>query len=376
MRKMYSALLAAAMVLSLAACGSSANETKAPAAAENETTAAARADESQAKGETQAQGKTGAAEASGNGDSHTGTKLLAFSQGDNGNSWRVTNTDDMQAQAEARGYEFIWADAGADPSKQLSDIQDLLSRKPDILVVAPVQTEALTPCVDMASQAGVPLITIDRAVGADIGTGTYVAKIEQDFTEIGRQCGEYVAEFLTDKYGEPKGKVLEISGTVGASASIDQSNGIREVLKQYPDIEIVDSQSGDYSRATARSVMDDFLNKYPEGSVDFIISYNDEMSFGAMQAMEDAGRTDLLGAIVSKDGMRDALEAITEGRIYACVQCTPYFGETTMDLVEKVLKGESFESAISVPFTRFDMTVNKEATEKYYQYLVDNDMYY
>lgn len=370
MKKMYSALLAAAMVLSLAACGSSANETKAPETANKETTGASKTDESTVSEVSQAP------QASKEGKSDTETKLLAFSQGDNGNSWRVTNTDDMQAQAEARGFEFIWADAGADPSKQLSDIQDLLSRKPDILVVAPVQTEALTPCVEMASQAGVPLITIDRAVGADIGTGTYVAKIEQDFTEVGRQCGEYVAEFLTDKYGEPKGKVLEISGTVGASASIDQSNGIREVLEQYPDIEIVDSQSGDYSRATARSVMDDFLNKYPEGSVDFIISYNDEMSFGAMQAMEDAGRTDLLGAIVSKDGMRDALEAITEGKIYACVQCTPYFGGTTMDLVEKVLKGESFEGSISVPFTRFDMTENKEATEKYYQYLVDNDMYY
>lgn len=349
MKKLISVLLAGVLALSLTGCGSG-NQSAGSAA------------------------PSGAADAAQPGSSEK--KLIAFSQGDNGNSWRVTCTDDLKATAEARGYEFVWVDAGADPSKQLSDIQDLLSKKPSILIVDPVQTDALTPCVDMATKANVPLITIDRAVGAKVGTGTYVANIVQDFVEVGRQAGQYTVDYLTKKYGKPQGKVLEISGTVGSSPSIDESNGIREVLSKYPDIKIVASQSGDYARATARTVMDDFLNKYPKGSVDFLISYNDEMSLGAMQAMEDAGRTDLFGAIVSKDGMRDALGEVVKGRIYACVQCTPYFGKTTFDLAEKILKGESYESTVNIPFTDFDMAKNKAATEEYYQKLMKDNLAY
>lgn len=305
-----------------------------------------------------------------------GKITIAFSQGDNGNSWRVTSTDDMQAVAEERGYKFVWTDAGADPSQQLSDIEDLLSQKPDILIVDPVETEALTPCVEKAEKAGVPLITIDRAVNAEVGTGTYVADIEQDFTEVGRLAAQYVVDYLTEKNGSAKGNILLITGTVGSSPNTDEESGINEVLANYPDIKILDNQSGDYARDTARKVMDDYLNKYAAGEVDALICFNDEETFGAMQAMEDAGRTDLLGAIVSKDGLRDAIGEVIDGNILGIVQCTPYFGETTMDLVEKILDNKEYESKIAIPFTCFDMGKNADATKEYYQYLTDGDLDY
>ena len=303
-------------------------------------------------------------------------KLVAFSQGDNGNSWRATNTKDMEEWAIKSGYDYIWADGKGDASKQLSDIQDLLSRKPDILIVAPVQAEAVTPCVKMAADLNIPLITIDRKVNAEVGEGTYKANIVQDFVEVGRIQGRYVVQKLTERYGEPKGKVLEITGTTGASASIEEGQGIREILKDYPNIEIVDSQDGDYMRTTARNVMDDFLNKYPEGSVDYLICYNDDMAIGAMQAMEDAGRTDLLGYIASKDGLRDALKEIIDGNIHVSAQCTPYFGEITMELVGKILNGETHDATTDVPFKTFDMSENKQMTEEYYQHLLDQDLFF
>ena len=345
-KKVLAVLVSATMVFALAACGTA---------------------DSSSTGESGSSGGEAASD---------GTYTIAFSQGDNGNSWRVTSTNDMEETAKEYGFNYIWADAGADPSKQLSDIEDLLAQKPDILIVDPVESEACTPCVDMAAEADVPLITIDRAVNAEIGTGTYVANIEQDFVDVGRLAAQYAVDYLTEKNGSASGKVLLITGTVGSSPNTDEEAGINEVLAEYPDIEILDNQSGDYMRATARTVMDDYLNKYPEGSVDCIISFNDEMSFGAYQAMQDAGRTDLVGAIISKDGMKDALEEIINGNFYACVQCTPYFGEVTMDLAQKILDGEEYESEISIPFVCFDMGENAEATQEYYDTLVEKNLDY
>lgn len=345
--KIVAVLLTIAMVLSLATCGTTED--------------------------TSSDGASGDAASEKEDD---GTITIAFSQGDNGNSWRVTSTDDMQKTVEERGYNFIWADAGADPSKQLSDVEDLLAQNPDILILDPVESEACTPAFDLAEAAGVPMITIDRAINAEVGTGTYVANIEQDFVEVGRLAANYAVEYLTEKNGSPSGNVLLITGTVGSSPNTDEEAGINEVLDEYPDITILDNQSGDYARAAARTVMDDYLNKYPEGSVDCLICFNDEESFGAYQAMQDAGRTDLVGAIISKDGMRDALKEIIDGNFYACVQCTPYFGEVTIDLVEKILNDEDYESEIAIPFTCFDMGENADATQEYYDKLVEDNLDY
>jgi ribose transport system substrate-binding protein len=302
--------------------------------------------------------------------------LVAFSQGDNGNSWRATNTNDMEEWAKKKGYDYIWADGKGDPSKQLSDIQDLLSRKPAILIVAPVQAEAVTPAAELANKAGIPLVTIDRKINATVGEGTYKACIVQDFTEVGRICARYMVESLTKQFGEPKGRVLEIQGTIGSSPTIDEAAGVREILSQYPNIQIIDSQSGGDQRAPARAVMEDFLNKYSAGSVDFLFSFQDDMTIGALQAMRDANRLELLGHIVSKDGMRDGIKEVVDGNVLVTPQVPPYFGEATMDLVEKILSGQPYDTIVNVPFKVFDMQNNKDMTVEYYNQLLESGLFF
>lgn len=303
-----------------------------------------------------------------------GKKLIAFSQGEGGNSWRTTNTKDMEEWAAKKGYNFVWTDGNNDASKQLSDIEDILARKPDILIIAPLQQDAISPAYDMVKKAQIPMVTIDRTLNAEPDGQYYKAKIVQDFTEVGRLGAQHAVDMLTKMYGKPKGTILEISGTIGASPAVDQGNGIREVLAKYPEVKIIDSQSGNYNRATSRAVMDDFLNKYPEGSVDLLITHCDDAALGALQAMRDAGRTDFYGRIISKNGMRTALKEVIDGTIDTTYQCPPYFGETTITLVDKILNGEPYESFINVPFKTFDMGENKQMTEEYYKYLVANDL--
>ena len=308
------------------------------------------------------------------GDAGNGRKLVAFSQGEFGNSWRATNTEDMEEWALRSGFDYIYTNGDNDARKQLSDIEDLLARNPDILIVAPLQADAITPAVEMARNAGVPLITIDREVNAEPDGVHYVAKIVQDFVEVGRLGGHRTVEFLTELYGEPRGRVLEISGTIGASPAIDQGNGIREVLDQYPDIEIVDSQTGNYDRATSRTVMDDFLVRHPEGTIDILIVHCDDAALGALQAMRDAGREDLVGRIISKNGMRTALEEVISGAIDVTYACPPRFGEVTMDLVIRFFAGDPIDLIINVPFETFDMRENRALTEERFAYLTEHNL--
>ena len=116
--------------------------------------------------------------------------------------------------------------------------------------------------------------------------------------------------------------------------------------------------------------------KYPEGSIDILITYCDDSALGALQAMRNAGRTDFMGKIIAKDGLKDAIGEVLAGNIDTTYQCPPYFGEVTMDLIDKILNGKEFETTINVPFKTFDMRENKDLTQEYHQYLVDNKLDY
>lgn len=280
--------------------------------------------------------------------------LIAFSQGTLENEWRVLNTEDMERAAKDAGYDFIWANAEADPAKQLADVEDLLAQQPDLLVIAPVEYEPLAPVKDMAEEAGVPLIVIDRAIPGEPGTGTWIALLTIDFVETGRWVAEDAVEELTVKYGEPRGKLLHITGTLGASPVIDEQTGIDEVLDQYPDIEIVASCDGQYAREPGRKCMEDFLQAFEAGEVDGIIADNDEMVLGAIQAIKAAGREELLGWIWGKDGTVTGLEALLAGDMTMTVQTPPYFGDLTIEVFESWLAGEEVETIQYTPKERFD----------------------
>jgi ABC-type sugar transport system substrate-binding protein len=122
--------------------------------------------------------------------------------------------------------------------------------------------------------------------------------------------------------------------------------------------------------------MDDFLNKYPAGSVDFLFSFQDDMTIGALQAMRDANRLELLGHIVSKDGMRDGIKEVIDGNVLVTPQVPPYFGEATMDLVDNILSGKPYDTTVNVPFKIFDMQGNKDMTVGYYEQLMKSGLFF
>jgi len=291
--------------------------------------------------------------------------LIAFSQSALENEWRVLNSQDMQRAAEEAGYEFITTNANGDPAQQLADIETLLARGPDLLVVAPVEFEPLAPVPDLAARAGVPLIVIDRAIPGEPGVGDWISLIEVDFTDHGVQIGEEIVADMILKHGEPRGRILHITGITGASTEINMTEGMMNVLDQYPDIEVVASCDGRYQEEPGRTCMENFLQRFPAGEVDGVICGNDYECFGAIAAMETAGRMEMLGAIWSQGGAKRALEYMVrpieddtnpfDTWYSISVQTPPNYGDTTIATFEAWQADPgSVESRVALPKETFD----------------------
>lgn len=287
----------------------------------------------------------GGENATGGGDGCT----VAYSQGSLSGEWRVENSRDMKAKVEEAGCAFIQASANDDVAKQLQDVNDLLAKKPDLLVVAPVQYEPLAPVPGLAEQAGVPLIVVDRALPGTPGEGEWKAFISIDFVESGAKVAESIVKGLTKKNGSPKGNLVHITGTTGASPVLDEQKGIDQVLAKYPDVNIVGSCDGKYAGEPGRKCMEDLLQRFGKGQIDGMIADNDESALGAIQAIKAAGRTELFPWIWGKDAQRTGLEAMLAGEMYYTISTPPQYGQITMDTWQKVKDGSLAQTTLMLP---------------------------
>jgi len=303
--------------------------------------------------------------------------LIAFSQSTMNHPWRVTLTNDMQYWAEKMNIDFIWADGNNDAANQLADCEDLIAKKPDVLIITPLQAKALTPVVDLCNKAGVPLIVIDRYIDAEPGNGMYKSFIGEDQVAEGRACAEFLVQKLHEDFGEYRGSIIELQGTIGAGPTIDRHKGFVEVIDKYPNITIVASQSADFVRENAIKITEDWLQAFPKGKIDAVFTHNDEMALGVLQVVKSTGR-DEIKYIVSIDGQIQALKAVLDGDFLFVAANPPYFGETSINAAIKLINGEELPLYLNVPFEVYHIQTPeaKKLTEEYYNYLVANDLMY
>lgn len=231
----------------------------------------------------------------------------------------VKNTDNPFWKAVRQGAEKVAAERGlkllqVSPAKpdnieeQIRLVEDLIvkykAKQIDGMIFVPVDYKALAPVVKKANEAGLPILDYCNRLAAG---GDYFAYVGQDDYKFAKDEAAKVAEML-----HGKGKVVIIEGVPGALTAQDRLRGFQDALKNYPDIEILASQTGQYLRVPAMEVMDNLLQRFPK--IDAVISANDTMALGAIQALESAGR--LKGTIVSGcDAIPDAIQAIEDGRL-------------------------------------------------------------
>lgn len=182
-------------------------------------------------------------------------KIVGFSQTENIGPWRVAETNSIKAEAAKRKetYDFLMTDAQGQTSKQFADIEDLIARRVDAIFLAPREYEGLTPALEAARDAKIPVFLIDREAAGRSGEH-FVSFLGSDFITQGRRVGEWLAQ-ATDG----KASVVELTGTAGSSVAIDRAKGFRDAISSYPDMKIVATQTADFSRAAGQRVMENII---------------------------------------------------------------------------------------------------------------------
>ena len=262
------------------------------------------------------------------------------------NPFFVSLVEGAEQAAQEAGVELIVVDAGDDATKQVSDIEDLVSKNVSVLIVNPVDSDAVTGAVQVAVDSGVKVISVDRVVNN--------VEIDCQIASDNVAGAEMATQYIVDTLGEGV-KVAELQGTSGASAAIDRGTGFHNIADSK--LEVVASQTANFDRTEGMSVMENMLQA--DGDIKAVFAANDEMALGAVEAIAGAGK-DIL--VVGFDATDDAVAAIKEGRMAATIAQQPaLIGATAIDNALKLMNGETIEKSIPVEVT----LVTKENAETF-----------
>lgn len=249
------------------------------------------------------------------------------------NPFFVDLRDGAQAKADEVGATLLVLDSQDDSAIELSNMEDLITKGVDLILINPTDSDAVGKAVALANEAGIPVITLDRAANS----GDVVCHIASDNVAGGKLAGEFIIEQLGGA-----GKVVELEGVPGASAAIERGEGFNAAAEGK--LEVVARQTANFNRDEGMSVMENILQAQPE--IDAVFAHNDEMALGALKAITAAGR-DIL--VVGFDATEDALAAVAEGTMGATVQQLPKeIGGAGVEQAMKVLAGEEVEASIPV----------------------------
>lgn len=261
------------------------------------------------------------------------------------NPFFVTLAEGAKKAAKQAGVPLTVVDASDDATKQVSDIEDLVSKNVSVLIVNPVDSDAVTGAVEAAIAKGVRVISVDRVVnGADID-----CQIASDNVA----GAELATQYIVDTLGENV-KTAELVGTSGASAAIDRSQGFHNIADKK--LKVVASQTADFDRTQGMTVMENMLQA--DSSIQAVFAGNDEMALGAVEAISGA-KKDVL--VVGFDATDDAIEAIRQGRMGATIAQQPdLIGSTAVENAIRLTKGESIPKEIPVEVT----LITKDTVDK------------
>jgi ribose transport system substrate-binding protein len=270
--------------------------------------------------------------------------VIGFSQGTMNHPWRVAMVDGNKKYATEHypDVDLVVTDGQNQATKQVSDVESLISRGIKVLVISPLQAQALTPIVKQAMEANIPVVTLDRAVNTKV-----TCQVGAQNKPIGVEAGKFIAEKLNGK-----GNVIEVQGTAGASATIDRHDGFRDAIKDSPGIKVVADQFCDYLREPAVKFVEDMLQRFGPGQLQAIYAHNDEMALGAIKAVEAAGRSKEI-VIIGIDGQNSAFQAVKDGKL-AATFIYPFCAPEGIEYAYKIAKGEQVPPVVELKSTQVD----------------------
>ncbi len=246
------------------------------------------------------------------------------------------------AQERADEYgnvEFIVNDGEGKPEKQVAQVDQFIAQGVDVIMLCPQDSDQLVPSVQEAIEKGIPVVVIGAALNEDVGN-SFVGSPDPVAGEMQMRA---VAEDLGGK-----GKIAVLRGPLGSSPEIQRFEGYQKVLDEYPDIEIVFDQSGEWDRGKGMELMENLLQSGKE--VDYVVAQNDEMALGALKTIEDAGLADQI-KVSGIDAIPDALNAVKEGRLaFTLLQNTEAQGRRALEKCYEVVVEGAEPSEEMIPF--------------------------
>ncbi|TWO68676.1 ABC transporter substrate-binding protein [Caenimonas sedimenti] len=280
--------------------------------------------------------------------------VLGFSQVGAESEWRTANTESIKSAAKDAGIELKFSDAQQKQENQIKAIRAFIAQKVDVIAFSPVVASGWDTVLKEAKAAKIPVVLTDRAVDSK-DTSLYVTFMGSDFTEEGRKAGRWLVEKMKDTKGDVN--IVELQGTVGSAPAIDRKKGFEEVIKADPRFKIIRSQTGDFTRAKGKEVMEAFL-KAEGKKINVLYAHNDDMAIGAIQAIEEAGLKPAKDiTIISIDAVKGAFEAMIAGKLNVSVECSPLLGPQLMTAVKDIMAGKPVQKRIVTEEGIFPMEV-------------------
>ena len=301
---------------------------------------------------------SGPAPSGGSGGGGGGGQItMGFSQVGAESGWRTANTTSIQDAAKAADVNLKFSDANGEQENQISAIRSFVQQRVSVIAFSPVVRTGWDAVLLEAKNAGIPVILTDRAVDTQ-EKDVYKTFIGADFVQEGKWAGEWTAKEFASAPGPVN--IVQLEGTTGSDPALERTTGFADAIKTNPNLKIIASQSGDFTRSGGKQVMEAFLKANPK--IDMVFAQNDDMGLGAVEAIEAAGLKpgqDI--KIVAIDATHDGMQATADGKFNFLVECNPLLGPQLMDIAKKVVAGESVPARIVTPDQTFDQQQAKAA---------------
>lgn len=292
--------------------------------------------------------------------------IVGFSQLGSESDWRTANTKSIQnALNRKNGFSLIFSNGRQSQENQIKAVRSFIFQEVDYIVIAPVTETGWDTVLQEAKQAGIPVIIVDRMIDTE-DENLYVACVGTDKHAEGIKAGEWLEKFLDQRaqnngIKEPQARseknttkdsknnddtinIVVLEGTSNSTAQIGRSKGFEDIAKKHKNWNILARESGDFTKAKGKEVMQEYLKNYND--IDVLVSQNDDMTFGAIEAIKEAGLTCGVNGditIISFDAVAEAFDKMEEGLINADIECNPLQGPLIADIIGRLEKGEKVE---------------------------------
>lgn len=268
---------------------------------------------------------------------------VGFSQVGAESDWRTANTKSFQATfTEEAGYKLLFDDAQQKQENQIKAVRNFIQQDVDYIVIAPVVETGWETVLGEAKEAGIPVIIVDRMINVS-DDSLFTCWVGSNFKQEGYDAADWLADYL-EKQGRSDEtiNIVTLQGTIGSSAQIGRTDGFEERMKDHPNWVMLDRQTGEFTQSKGQEVMESFLKSYDD--IDVVIAENDNMAFGAIDAIKAAGKVpgkDII--IVSFDAVKAAFEAMIAGDMNVSVECNPLHGPRVAEIIQKLENGEKVD---------------------------------